>query len=157
MMIGVIGTSTLRAPPPPETRFVAFDARSKAAAASGWSSPEGPRGARFAWCAARSCKLALNVIERSDRVIAFKAAPFAFPNAPMQFVKVSVNKTSLGWLAMPPGFSILEAAAPKAAWRRGTNIVTFEFAYAEAPKNHAEENPDPRPLAAAFLWLVISG
>jgi hypothetical protein len=156
VMVGVVATSALRKPPAPETRFISFDANSKPSLIAGWSDPEGQPGDSFAWCAARVCEITVNVTNPSDRVIAFQAAPFEIPNA-AQSVKVSVNKASLGNLPMPPGASVLRAVAPKAVWKLGTNVVTFDFAYAESPKDHSAENQDDRHLAASFLWLGISG
>jgi hypothetical protein len=157
LMSGVVITTVVRAPPLPETRFVSFDANSKVLMTAGWSNPEGVPGNSFAWCSAKTCKVTLNSRAQADRVIAFQAAPFVFPGAKPQTVKLVLNDKSLGELPFPPGVSTLRAPAPKAAWKLGQNTLSFDFAYAESPKDHTPDNKDPRQLAASFLWVAITG
>ena len=44
---------------------------------------------------------------------------------------------------------------PAAAWKRGKNALTFDFAYAEAPKDRIAGADDGRTLAAGFDWLEV--
>jgi hypothetical protein len=68
---------------------------------------------------------------------------------------VSLNGKDLGERPFPPGGGVMRIPAPKAVWEPGLNEVRFDFAYAEAPKDHSADNKDPRKLSASFRWLAV--
>jgi hypothetical protein len=157
LVIGVIVTTVVRKPPIDETRFVNFDTGSRALLGAGFSNPEGSGDDAFAWCSARTCKVTVYSRGEVDRTIAFQAAPYSFPNAPQQSVTVLLNGAPLGSHKLPGGVSVMRVKAPKATWLLGPNELRFDFGYAEAPKDHVPGNGDPRKLAAAFVWIAMTG
>jgi hypothetical protein len=157
VLVGVFASSAARKPLPQETRFLNFDKATASRLLKGWSNPEGlPDGHSFAWCAAKSCSIRLYSYALGDRMLAFQADPFMFPNAPQQMVTVYLNGTSLGARKVNHG-AVIRIPAPQSAWVSGNNEVRFEFGYAESPSDHSQENHDPRHLSASFHWLAVAG
>lgn len=156
VILGVFVSSMARKPPPAETRFLNFDLQSRSRLLSGFSRPEQlPDGNSFAWCEAKSCRVTLTSYATGDRVIAFQADPFRFPNAPPQTVKLSLNGKSLGSKKLVHG-GITRFPAPQTQWKSGENEIRFDFGYAEVPKEKTPDNPDDRHLSASFHWLAVA-
>jgi hypothetical protein len=154
-IVGSFVTSMVRKPPMAETRLLAFDKQDATRLVSGFSSPEGEGTDSFAWCEAKDCVVSLYARAVADRMIAFHADPFSFPNAPQQTVEPFLNGKSLGKVKMDG--PVVRVKAPLAAWRDGENQVRLHFGYAEAPKDHDPGTQDGRHLSAAFHWLVVGG
>jgi hypothetical protein len=156
VITGVFVSSMVRKPPPVETRFLNFDLASVSRLRSGFSRPESlPDGNSFAWCEAKSCSVTLTSYAAGDRVIAFHADPFRFPDAPQQTVKLWLNGKSLGSKKLVHG-AVTRFPAPHAEWKSGENELRFEFGYAEVPKEKTPDNPDDRHLSASFHWLAVA-
>ncbi len=141
----------------PENRFLNLDPESSAGAlASGWSGFERtPEGDTFSWAQAREARATVLAAAASDRLVRFRAWPFRWEGAPPQTVAVSVNEVRLGTLTLGDGPRVYSLVSPGAAWKDGPNVLTFEFAYAEAPRDRIPGAADTRPLAAAFDWIEI--
>lgn len=140
-----------------ETRFVNFDAESSGGAlARGWSGFEKTAETdTFAWAQARSAKVRILARAGGDRLVRFRAWPFRWEGAPPQKVTVSVNDVRLGTVTLHDGPRVYALVSPGPAWSSGDNTLTFEFAYAEAPRDRIPGAGDTRTLAAAFDWLEI--
>lgn len=140
-----------------ETRFLNFDAEgSSGALTSGWSGFEKTEtGDTFVWAQAREAKVTVLAGSAADRLVRFRAWPFRWEGAPPQTVTVSVNDVRLEPIRLGDGPRVYSAASPAPAWKPGPNVLTFEFAYAEAPKDRIAGNEDARTLAAAVDWLEI--
>lgn len=141
----------------PETRFLNLDPESSTGAlASGWSGFEKtPEGDTFSWAQAREARATVLGGAASDRLVRFRAWPFRWEGAPPQTVTVSVNEVRLGTLTLGDGPRVYSLVSPAPAWKPGPNVLTFEFTYAEAPKDRIPGATDTRPLAAAFDWIEI--
>lgn len=141
----------------PETRFLNLDPESSAGAlASGWSGFEKtPEGDTFSWAQAREARATVLADAASDRLVRFRAWPFRWEGSPPQAVTVSVNEVRLGTLTLGDGPRVYSLVSPGPAWKPGPNVLTFEFTYAEAPKDRIPGAADTRPLAAAFDWIEI--
>ena len=143
--------------PAPETRFLNFDAESSSGAlTSGWSGFEkSAAGDTFAWAQAREAAVTVSVGGPADRLIRFRLWPFVWPGAPPQTVTVWVNDVRLEAMTVWEGPRVYAASSPGPAWKSGGNVLRFEFAWAEAPKDRIPGGGDTRTLAAAFDWIEI--
>lgn len=143
--------------PAPETRFLNFDPESSSGArTSGWSGYETTgEGDTFSWAQAREAQATVVAGAAADRLVRFRTWPFRWEGAPPQTVTVAVNGVQLATWTLSDGARVYSAASPAAAWREGTNVLSFTFAYAEAPKDRIPGNDDSRTLAAAFDWVEI--
>ena len=120
----------------------------------GWSSFERTgAGDTYVWAQARAATITLRAGRPDDRIVRFRAWPFRYDGAPQQRVTVVLNDVTLGTFPLPDGPIVVETPSPAAAWKAGENVLTFEFAYAEAPKERIAGADDGRTLAAAFDWL----
>ncbi|HYN42148.1 MAG TPA: hypothetical protein VE129_10250 [Thermoanaerobaculia bacterium] len=143
--------------PAPETRFLNFDPESSAGAlTSGWSGFEkSAEGDTFVWAQAREATVTVLAGGPADRLIRFRVWPFGWPGAPPQTVAVWVNDVRLEAMTVWEGPRVYSAASPGPAWKSGANVLRFEFAWAEAPKDRIPGGGDSRTLAAAFDWIEI--
>lgn len=143
--------------PVKETRFLNLDPESSSGAlTSGWSGFEKTAaGDTFVWAQARDVRTRVFAGAAADRLVRFRAWPFRWDGAPPQTVTVSVNDVRLGTFDLGDGPRVSSAVSPEAAWKEGANVLTFEFAYAEAPKDRIPGAADSRTLAAAFDWIEI--
>ena len=143
--------------PAPEPRFLNFDPESSAGAlAGGWSGFETTdAGDTFAWAQAREARVVLLAPGAADRLVRFRAWPFGWEGAPPQTVAVSLNGARFASVTLSAGPAVYGAVSPAAAWKEGTNTLTFEFAWAEAPKDRVPGADDTRTLSAAFDWIEV--
>lgn len=141
----------------PEAGFLNFDPESTPGAlTTGWSSFERTAaGDTFVWALARAAKVSVRLGRPADRLVRFRAWPFRYEGAPAQLVTVVLNDVTLGTFPLPDGPSVVSTPSPQAAWRDGENVLTFDFAFAEAPKDRVPGAADGRTLAAAFDWIEI--
>ena len=143
--------------PVPQTRFLNFDPESTTGALTeGWSGFETTAaGDTFVWARAREARASVLAGAGADRLVRFRAWPFRWEGAPPQTVAVAVNGVQLTKLTLSDGPRVYAATSPAAAWKEGTNVLTFTFAYAEAPQDRIPGTGDTRTLAAAFDWIEI--
>lgn len=144
--------------PPVETRFLNFDPEStpREALPSGWSGFEsGGPGDTFVWAQGRRAAVEVRAGKAGGRLVRFRCWPFRWEGAPPQTLTLSVNGSPVETVGLAGEPRVYSVATPAEAWRSGANVVTFEFAYAEAPKDRVEGQADARTLAAAFDWLEI--
>jgi hypothetical protein len=143
--------------PAPETRFLNLDPESSSGAlTSGWSGFEkSAAGDTFAWAQAREAAVTVLAGRPADRLVRFRAWPFGWAGAPPQTVTVWVNDVRLEGMTLWEGPRVYSAASPGPAWKSGVNVLRFEFAWAEAPKDRIPGANDTRTLAAAFDWIEI--
>jgi hypothetical protein len=144
-------------PPVPQTHFLNFDPESSAGAlTSGWSGFEkAATGDTFVWAQAREVTVTVSGGSPADRLIRFRVWPYAWPGAPPQTVTVWLNDVRLAAMTVWEGPRVYSAASPGPAWKSGGNVLRFEFAWAEAPKDRIPGDGDSRTLAAAFDWIEI--
>jgi hypothetical protein len=143
-------------PSPAPTRFLNFDAASgPEALRTGWSSFESaPEGDTYVWADAREARLEVRSGADSDQVIRFRCWPFWFEGAPAQTALLRLNGTAVETVRLAPDRRAYTVYVPRELWREGSNDLTFAFAYAERPSDHAA-GQDTRTLAVAFDWLEI--
>jgi len=141
----------------PEAMFLNFDPLSTPRELTrGWSSFERTgAGDTYVWAQARAASVTLRAGGPADRIIRFRAWPFRYEGAPPQRVTVVLNDVTLGTFPLPDGPTVVETPSPAAAWKRGKNVLTFDFAYAEAPKDRIAGADDGQTLAAGFDWLEV--
>jgi hypothetical protein len=141
----------------PETRFLNFDTESAPGAlTSGWSGFEATdAGDTFAWAQAREARVSVLASGAADRIVRFRAWPFRWDGAPAQAVTVSVNGMKAAPVPLQGDTRVYSVVTPGGAWAPGVNVLAFEFAYAEAPKDRVPGATDTRTLAVAFDWLEI--
>ncbi len=157
VLLAIALAATGCARPAQETRFLNFDPESSAGAlTSGWSGFEkSAEGDTFVWVQAREATVTLLAGGPADRLIRFRVWPFGWPGAPPQTVAVWVNDVRLEAMTLWEGPRVYSAASPGPAWKSGGNVLRFEFAWAEAPKDRIPGGGDSRTLAAAFDWIEI--
>jgi len=143
--------------PPAETRFLNFDAESAGPAlTSGWSGFEKTAaGDTFVWAQAREARVSLLAAGAGERLVRFRAWPYRWDGAPPQQVTVSLNGARLGSQTMGDGPQVYSLPSPGPAWKAGPNVLAFDFAYAEAPRDRVPGASDTRTLAAAFDWIEV--
>ncbi len=144
--------------PPAETRFLNFDPEStpREALVSGWSGFEsGGPGDTFVWAQGRKAAVEVQARKAGGRLVRFRCWPFRWEGAPPQTLSLAVNGSRVETLGLSGEARVYSVATPAEAWRPGKNVVTFEFAYAEAPKDRVPGQADARTLAAAFDWMEI--
>ena len=143
---------------PEETRFLSFDAEStpRDLLVSGWSGFEsGPSGDTFVWAQGRRAAVEVHASRVRGRLLRVRCWPFRWDGAPPQTVTVTLNGARLETVGVSDGPRVYAVATPAEAWRPGKNVLSFDFAYAEAPKDRTPGAGDARTLAAAFDWLEI--
>jgi len=140
-----------------ETRFLNFDPESSAGAlASGWSGFEKTgEGDTFAWSQARTAVVRVSGRADGDRLLRFRCWPFGFEGSGPQTTTVLVNGAKIDSVVLRPGPAVYSMMTPKAVWKSGRNDVTFQFTYAEAPKDRIPGATDTRTLSAGFDWIEI--
>jgi hypothetical protein len=143
--------------PVPQTRFLNFDPESSSGALlSGWSTFEKtPEGDTFAWAQAREAAVTVSASGPGDRLIRFRVWPFGWEGAPPQTVTLWVNDVRLETIPLDREPHVYSTTSPGPAWKSGGNVLKFEFAFAEAPKDRIPGGGDSRTLAAAFDWVEI--
>ncbi|MDX9733222.1 MAG: hypothetical protein RBU36_03775 [Thermoanaerobaculia bacterium] len=141
----------------PEAVFLNFDPLGTPRELTrGWSAFERTgAGETYVWAQARTATITLRAGRPDDRIVRFRAWPFRYPGAPPQQVTVALNDVTLGTFPLPDGPSVVETPSPAAAWKDGWNVLTFDFAYAEAPRERIAGADDGRTLAAGFDWLEV--
>ena len=141
----------------PDALFLNFDPEGSAGSlASGWSGFERTEaGDTFVWAQAREARARLLSAGAAERLVRFRAWPYRWTGAPPQTVTISVNGVKLPAVTLGEGPRVYALASPGSAWKPGMNDLTFEFAYAEAPRDREPGNADTRTLAAAFDWLEV--
>ena len=107
------------------------------------------------WAQAREAAVTVLAGGPADRLVRFRAWPFGWPGAPPQTVAVWVNDVRLEAMTLSEGPRVYSVASPGPAWKNGGNVLRFEFAWAEAPKDRIPGGGDSRTLAAAFDWIEI--
>jgi len=122
---------------------ISFGATDELFLMRGWAGIEGNER----WAIDREAALLLPINGAADRVLRFRALP-AGSN---QHIQLTLDGTLLGDLAMKPGWSDYEIAAPKGAWVGGRHVLTMRFANAVVPGNG-----DPRALSAMFEGLSVA-
>jgi hypothetical protein len=158
MVLGTIATTLVRKPVLEETRFVNFDANSRAYLGVGWSGSEGNPPDTYTWCAAKECTLVLQSRATGDRTIAFQLSPFVYTGAPQQTIEIRLNDRSLGVHKIAGEMSVGRLRAPRSAWRIGANELKLQFGYAVSPRSQsADGTGDGRTLSAALVWLAVGG
>jgi hypothetical protein len=151
-LLGAVGCKA-----PDETRFLNFDTEStpEYLLKSGWSFFERDvESNTYIWVTGKRAMLDVTSRADGDRLVRFRGMPFVYPKAPPQSVKVILNDRDLANIKPSEGFRIYSVFAPHTVWRRGNNVMTFEFGYAESPQATMQTN-DLRPLSFAFDWLEI--
>ena len=146
------------APQGRDTRFLNMDKESSPGAlTAGWSGFEAlPSGDTFVWARAREAQVTVVASDSVDRLVRFRVWPFRWDGAPPQTLTLSVNDVRLDPLTLSgDGPRVYATTAPGPAWKVGANVLTFAFAYAEAPKDRIPGASDPRPLAVAFDWVEV--
>ena len=97
----------------------------------------------------------VEVVTLDARVVRFRAFPFGYPGAPPQRATVSINDKPVATMTVPEGESVLAFGAEKRLWHAGANVLRFDLAYAEIPKERVPGSDDNRRLSIAIDWLEI--
>jgi mannosyltransferase len=113
----------------------------------GWALPEGS----FRWAIGKRATLDVPRWGLTDRVVRMRAMPFAQP----QSIRVSLNGTLAGEVALEPAWSEYTLPVPARFWKNGANTITLDFARALAPAAADPRATDRRPLAVAFEWIAV--
>jgi hypothetical protein len=140
-----------------ETRSLNFDPETTAGALGpGWDGFEKTdSGDTFVWAHGKEARIAVQSRADGERLVRFRCWPFGFPGGPGQTLTFSVNGRKIDTLMLSGEPRVYAIPTPRDAWTRGTNELTFAFAYAESPKDRVPGAIDERTLAAAFDWLEI--
>jgi hypothetical protein len=121
----------------------------------GWASAEGAGEGAFRWAVATRATLAIPRWSARDRVIRFSALPMEHASLPPQTLRVSLNGAIVGAVVMSGGWREYAFDAPARVWRDGVNLLTFDFARANAPAALDPHASDRRTLAASFDWISV--
>ncbi len=119
----------------------------------GWDREEEISGARANWATAMRAQVYVPIETVSDFQLSFSALPFTYADAPTQIVTVVANdRVRLAPIKLSEGWNTYEMRVPASALQRGLNVLTFEFAYARAPRE-VMGSDDARPLSVAVDWM----
>lgn len=125
----------------------------------GWGDAErlGQDGTTFAWALGEAASVDFELIRGEYDRLEFRCWPAANPEDVQQIVDVSVNGTELGSVALQRRVDTYSVPVDRGVLRMGTNVVTFNFAYASVPAQHISGASDNRALAVAFDWVRFKG
>lgn len=134
---------------PERIELGSWDAR--AFLAQGWSrTPEGK--GQFRWSTAERSILVIPIEVPGDLTLVMRVAPFRFPGAPEQSIRVRVAGETIDELALQDAVSTYEVSIPQRLLRTGLNTVTFGYGYWRSPRELGLSR-DSRTLAVR--WYSI--
>jgi len=99
----------------------------------GWSYPEVIAGAPSRWISGTSAEVYLPVGEPSERTLTLTAAPFTYPGAQEQRLRVSVNGKLLAQFALAPNWQQYSVSVPAELLQPGLNRLKLQLLYARRP------------------------
>ncbi|MFQ5613723.1 MAG: interleukin-like EMT inducer domain-containing protein [Anaerolineae bacterium] len=102
----------------------------------GWAADETIFAASANWTVAAEARVFFPVRGPGDRRLALQVAPFTYPDAPSQTLRLSLNGQPLA-AAFPlqEGWQVIETTLPAGALRQGLNVLALRPAYAVAPRD----------------------
>lgn len=120
---------------------------------AGWAFPErDPEGMTFRWATADRVEIGLMApAERGARALRLRLMPFPSPDRPPQHIGIEINDKPLTHVTLEPGWN--EIALPQPAAERAVELVTFDFAWRQSPRDLDPTSGDPRQLAVAFDFV----
>lgn len=127
-----------------------FDGDVAAFLAGGWNAPEREG---FRWSAARDARLLLPLASVAPTRVRVRVRPLAIPGTPMTLA-LAVGDLALAPLPLASGWGYYEWDVPAAAWRVGTNELTFRGAAVAVPQAIGL-GADTRSLGIAFSSLQL--
>lgn len=119
---------------------------------SGWSIPE----AGHRWAVGLHSEVEFISAPKEGVSCTIHCHPFAVQSGEQQRMKVFLNSVFLEEFALQSDKGAYRVALPKRHFKKGTNRLRFEFAYARSPR---EENVsvDARKLAVMFKKIAFHG
>lgn len=145
-----------RAEPPAVTRIEFQEGRDSERMVAGWSGFERTEdGLTFAWAVGTSASVRLGPESRMPHTIELRAWAFDFPGAPPQVAVVFVNGCRVAELRLSPAPSDYAIATPWSVWTDGTNMLSFAFSRADAPRDRVAGATDERLLSVGFDRILL--
>ena len=113
----------------------------------------------FRWAAAEQAQIALPVpFGPGERVLRVRVLPFPRPDGREQTINVSVDagdsRRSIGEIVLEPGWNRLDL--PAYDGQDSIDLITFDFAWGQSPREIDPASQDSRRLAAAFPGSCIA-
>jgi len=123
---------------------------------AGWSGFERTEeGLTFVWAVGTSSSVRLGPASRAPHTIELRAWAFDFPGAPPQDAVVFVNGCRVAELRLSPAPADYAIATPWSVWTDGTNVLSFAFSRADAPRDRVAGATDERPLSVGFDRILL--
>lgn len=145
-----------RAAPSGSTRIEFQEGDDAGRMVAGWSGFERTgEGLTFAWAVGTSAAVRFGPASRAPRTIELRAWAFDFPGAPPQEAVVFVNGCRVAKLRLSPAPSDYAIATPWSVWTDGTNVLSFAFSRADAPRDRVAGATDERLLSVGFDRIVL--
>ena len=121
----------------------------------GWGGLEqGPKGTTYAWAVARSASVTVDLGHPVQSMLAVRARPFVYPDAPSQSIDLHVNGTMAGTWILDDGWQEYTSELSPSMFKAGRNTLTLHFSRTNSPAA-VGTGADDRTLAAALDWLSI--
>jgi hypothetical protein len=121
----------------------------------GWGDDEQVFGASANWVVGTQARLFFPVRGTGERRLSMRVAPFAYPDAPPQTLRLQLNDRPLEVsLGLEDGWQIVSTRVREGFLRQGLNTLALQFDRAAVPSAVAGI-PDDRLLAAAVDWVEI--
>ena len=123
----------------------------------GWTDDEIVFAATANWVDGRQATLYFPVRGEGERRLRLSIAPFEYPGAPPQSLRLTLNDAPLPPARMlAGGWQTVEVELPESAVGNGLNTLRIEFDHAVAPADVLTDAEDNRQLSAAVDWMEIS-
>lgn len=127
---------------------------SEALLGAGWSAAEtDPAGMTFRWAASTRAEMAI-VVPRDPslpRALRLRAMPFPGADRPPQTMSVRIDGELLTAATLEPGWN--ELTLPAYDSSGPADLVTFDFAWTQSPRDLDPASGDGRSLAVAFDFV----
>lgn len=124
----------------------------------GWHPPESVRRLDFRWSRGDRSSIFAPLKTAASYRLRLRAAPFDYPGAPPQVVRIEVNGEPIRRLALQGGWAWHEVTVEPGSLRAGLNTLTLHYGRVSSP-SEVTESEDRRPLAVMFdrIELIREG
>ena len=136
-----------------------FDDDGEGVLIDGWSEPQGVTGTdlSFGWATSRHASLRLQLVDPESGWLHVRCQPFLSESGTAQAIVVAVDEVEVGSVELADGgFATHSFRLPDGAVKPEGTVISFSFAYAEAPPDNYPGAGDAPALAAAFDYVAVT-
>lgn len=113
-------------------------------------------GKTFVWSQGEQSEILLPLKPDKSYKLQLQVMPFVYPHAPLQTIKLYINKTFLESTTLPNEWvwQDIHVHLPMTALNSKENILELEYSRVTAPRDVILDNPDTRKIAIAYKSLL---